>query len=211
MQRSVDAYNAVDALPDCLPCVTFPDRGPVTLPTGADNPCGAWFAKATVRGAPTGPLAGKTFAVKDNIMVAGLPLMNGCASLYKQHYTPDFDATVVSRLLAAGATIAGKAACEDLCLSGGSHTNARGAVHNPHAAGYSAGGSSSGSAALVALGAVDCALGCDQGGSIRLPSSWCGVVGMKPTHGLVPYTGIMPIEGGCGDVSLCVLITSAML
>jgi amidase len=67
-------------------------------------------------------------------------------------------------------------------------------VHNPHKKGYSAGGSSSGSAVLVALGEVDMALGGDQGGSIRMPSSFCGTYGMKPTHGLVPYTGIMPIE-----------------
>src|SRR5439155_1425605 len=80
------------------------------------------------------------------------------------------------------------------CLSGGSHTNATGPVHNPHKMGYSAGGSSSGSAVLVALGAADMAVGGDQGGSIRMPASFCGIYGMKPTHGLVPYTGIMPIE-----------------
>ena len=67
-------------------------------------------------------------------------------------------------------------------------------VHNPHKMGDSAGGSSSGSAVLVALGEVDMALGGDQGGSIRMPASFCGIYGMKPTHGLVPYTGIMPIE-----------------
>ena len=65
---------------------------------------------------------------------------------------------------------------------------------NPRKAGSPAGGSSSGSAALVAAGEVDMAIGGDQGGSIRIPASYCGVAGMKPTHGLVPYTGIMPIE-----------------
>ena len=67
-------------------------------------------------------------------------------------------------------------------------------MHNPYKMGYSAGGSSSGSGVVVALGEADMALGGDQGGSIRMPSSWCGIYGMKPTHGLVPYTGIMPIE-----------------
>ena len=67
-------------------------------------------------------------------------------------------------------------------------------MHNPHKMGYSAGGSSSGSAVLVALGEADMAIGGDQGGSIRMPASFCGIYGMKPTHGLVPYTGIMPIE-----------------
>ncbi len=79
-------------------------------------------------------------------------------------------------------------------MSGGSHTGAVGAVHNPHKMGYSAGGSSSGCGVVVALGEVDMAIGGDQGGSIRMPSSFCGTYGMKPTWGLVPYTGIMPIE-----------------
>src|SRR5262249_54736517 len=91
-------------------------------------------------------------------------------------------------------TIVGKAHCECLCLSGGSHTNATGAVHNPNKHGYSAGGASSGSAVLVAKKEVDMAIGGGQGGSIRIPSSFCGVYGMMPTHGLVPFTGIMPIE-----------------
>ena len=100
----------------------------------------------------------------------------------------------MTRILDAGGTIVGKAHCEYFCLSGGSHTNATGPVHNPHKMGYSAGGSSSGSAVLVALGEADMAIGGDQGGSIRMPASFCGIYGMKPTHGLVPYTGIMPIE-----------------
>ena len=125
-------------------------------------------------------------------MLAGVPMMNGAATM--EGYIPDIDATVVHRILDAGGTIVGKAHCEYFCLSGGSHTSATGPVHNPHKMGYSAGGSSSGSAVLVALGEVDMALGGDQGGSIRMPASFCGIYGMKPTHGLVPYTGIMPIE-----------------
>ncbi|MGB6118253.1 MAG: amidase family protein, partial [Mesorhizobium sp.] len=81
-----------------------------------------------------------------------------------------------------------------LCLSGGSHTNSTGAVHNPHRFGYSAGGSSSGAAVVVASGEADMAIGGDQGGSIRMPAAVCGIVGMKPTHGLVPYTGVMSLE-----------------
>jgi amidase len=109
-------------------------------------------------------------------------------------YTPDVDATIVERLLDAGAEIAGKAVCEYFCVSGGSHTSSTGPVHNPHKQGFSAGGSSSGSAALVASGDVDMAIGGDQAGSIRIPASHCGIVGMKPTFGLVPYTGIGPLE-----------------
>jgi amidase len=110
------------------------------------------------------------------------------------NYVPDFDATIAERILDAGGTIVGKAACENLCFSGGSHTNHLSPVHNPHRHGYSAGGSSSGSAALVSAGEVNMAMGGDQGGSIRIPASWCGVYGLKPTYGLVPCTGIFPIE-----------------
>ena len=92
-------------------------------------------------------------ALKDNVCLAGVPMMNGASTL--KGYTPDIDATIVTRLLDAGATITGKAHCEYFCLSGGSHTNATGAVHNPHKHGYSAGGSSSGSGALVGAGLVE--------------------------------------------------------
>ena len=148
--------------------------------------------KSVVKGAESGPLAGKTVALKDNVCLAGVPMMNGSATL--EGYVPDQDATIVTRMLDAGATIMGKAHCEAFCLSGGSHTGALGPVHNPHKHGYSAGGSSSGSGALVAAGEVDMAIGGDQGGSIRIPASFCGIYGMKGTWGLVPYTGVMPIE-----------------
>ncbi len=161
---------------------------------GTGNELGAWYVTMSVRdeSAAGGPLAGRTVAVKDNIQVAGVPMMNGSASV--EGYVPRRDATVVTRLLAAGATLAGKAVCEDLCFSGGSHTSRTGPVRNPWDRSRSAGGSSSGSAALVAAGQADLALGGDQGGSIRIPSAFCGTVGHKPTYGLVPYTGAFPIE-----------------
>lgn len=191
MRPSVAAYNVVDAMPDNLPQVKYP-RTPGYRPLGEENRHNAWYVKTVVEGAPSGKLKGKTVVLKDNIMLAGVPMMNGASTL--EGYVPDVDATVVQRILDAGGTILGKAHCEYYCLSGGSHTCAAGPVHNPHKVGYSAGGSSSGSAVIVALGQADMALGGDQGGSIRIPSSFCGTYGMKPTHGLVPYTGIMPIE-----------------
>lgn len=191
MQGTLDAYDIVDSLPDYLPPVLYP-RTSGHRPTAEENPMNAWYVKTEIKGAPRGPLLGRTVALKDNVCLAGVPMMNGAATL--KGYTPDLDATVVTRLLDAGATIAGKAHCEYFCLSGGSHTNATGPVHNPHKHGYSAGGSSSGSGALVGAGLVDMAIGGDQGGSIRMPASFCGVYGMKGTHGLVPYSGIMPIE-----------------
>ena len=188
---TVGAYKAIAALDEALPAVKYP-RTPGYQPMGDENKYNAWYRKTDIRGASSGKLKGKTVAIKDNVCVAGVPMMNGASTL--EGYVPEIDATVVMRLLDAGATIAGKAHCEYFCFSGGSHTSARGPVINPRKPGHSAGGSSSGSAALLAAGEVDLAIGGDQGGSIRIPSSYCGVYGMKPTHGLVPYTGIMPIE-----------------
>jgi amidase len=183
MRPSVAAYNVVDAMPDNLPAVQYP-RTPGYRPMSEENAHNAWYVKTTVEGASSGKLRGKSVVLKDNIMLAGVPMMNGSATM--EGYMPDIDATVVQRVLDAGGTIVGKAHCEAFCLSGGSHTNATGPVHNPHKIGYSAGGSSSGSAVLVARGEADMALGGDQGGSIRIPSSFCGIYGMKPTHGLCP-------------------------
>jgi len=187
----IDSYQVVDQMPDELPVVKYP-RTPGYRVPAAENPHNAWYYKTTVKGAPTGKLFGKTVALKDNVMLAGVPMMNGASTL--EGFVPEMDATIVTRLLDAGAVILGKAHCEYFCLSGGSHTSAAGPVHNPMKHGYSAGGSSSGSAALVAAGEVDMAIGGDQGGSIRMPASYCGIYGMKPTWGLVPYTGVMPIE-----------------
>ena len=211
MQGTLAAYDVVDALPDYLPPVLYP-RTAGHRPSPEQNPLNAWYVKTEVRGAPRGPLHGRTVALKDNVCLAGVPMMNGASTL--KGYTPDVDATVVTRLLDAGATIVGKAHCEYFCLSGGSHTNATGPVENPHRRGYSAGGSSSGSGALVGGGFVDMAIGGDQGGSIRIPASYCGCYGMKPTHGLVPYTGIMPIEttiDHTGPMTQSVLDNAAML
>ncbi len=191
MEGTFEAYDVVARMPDNLPQVKYP-RTPGYRPSPADNPLNAWYVKSEVRGAHTGPLAGRTIVLKDNVCLAGVPMMNGASTL--EGYTPDVDATVVTRILDAGGTIVGKAHCEYFCLSGGSHTNATGPVHNPWKMGYIAGGSSSGCGALVSAGEVDMAVGGDQGGSIRMPSSFVGIYGMKPTHGLVPYTGIMPIE-----------------
>ncbi len=191
IEPNFQSYDRLDAQPDNLPEVRYP-RSPGHFPSPSENTLNAWYVKTEVRGAPDGKLRGKRIAIKDTICLAGVPMMNGSSIM--EGYTPEIDATIVTRMLDAGAVIAGKAHCENFCLSGGSHTNAKGPVHNPWKHGYMAGGSSSGSAALVAAGEVDMAIAGDQGGSIRLPSAHCGTYGMKPTHGLVPYTGAMPIE-----------------
>jgi amidase len=185
------AYAALDAMPDELPAVKYP-RGPVHRPRGDENKYGAWYVKTSIKGEPGGPLAGRRVALKDNVCLAGVPMMIGADIL--DGYVPDVDATIVERILDAGGEIAGKAVCEYYCVSGGSHTSSTGPVQNPRKPGYTTGGSSSGSAALVAAGEVDMAIGGDQAGSIRIPASFCGIVGLKPTFGLVPYTGIAPLE-----------------
>ena len=136
------------------------ERSAGNRPSNTENTLNAWYYKTEVMGASSGTLAGKTVALKDNIALAGVPMMNGAAPL--EGFVPSFDATVVTRLLDAGATILGKATCEHYCLSGGSHTSDPAPVHNPHRHGYAAGGSSSGSAALVATGEVDIAVGGDH-------------------------------------------------
>jgi amidase len=183
--------SLLDAIPDELPEVRYP-RTPGRRPPAEENPLGAWYVKTRIEGAPGGVLAGRGVALKDNVMVAGVPMMSGTNLL--DGYVPPVDATLVTRILDAGGVVVGKAVCEALCLSGGSHTADTGPVRNPHDPRRSAGGSSSGSAALVAAGEVDLAIGGDQGGSIRMPASFCGVVGMKPSYGLVPYTGILSLE-----------------
>jgi amidase len=187
----LESYARLDQLPEPALPVKYP-RSPGYRPWPEDNPLGAWYWRSEIRGAQNGPLAGKTIAIKDNVCVAGIPMMNGTSVL--EGYVPDADATIVTRILDAGGTILGKAVCESLCLSGGSHTSDTGPVLNPHDPTRTTGGSSSGSAALVASKEVDMAIGGDQGGSIRIPGSWCGIFGLKPTYGLVPYTGVFPIE-----------------
>jgi amidase len=184
------SWDAVEELYNAS-APTMPERAWVR-PEPADNPYNAWYVTTAITGSGEGPLAGMSVAVKDNTAVAGVPMTNGAKTV--EGYVPLRDATIITRMLAAGATIAGKAVCEDLCFSGGSHTASTGAVRNPWDETRSTGGSSSGSAALVASGIVDAATGGDQGGSIRMPSSYSGIVGHKPTWGLVPYTGAFPIE-----------------
>jgi amidase len=200
MAGSIASYARLEELVEPKLPVKYP-RDPGYRPPAEENPHNAWYWKANIVGAKAGLLAGERVAVKDNICVAGVPMMNGSRVL--EGYVPEVDATVVTRILDAGGIIAGKAACEDLCFSAGSHTCATGPIRNPHNPKYSAGGSSGGSAALVAAGEVPMALGGDQGGSIRTPSAWCGVYGLKPTWGLVPMTGGMPISYSvdhCGPI-----------
>ena len=188
---ALESYRRVDGLIDPLPPVKYP-RDPGYRPRPEDNPYNAWYWRCSIRGATGGPLARKRVAIKDNVCVAGVPMMNGSSIL--EGYVPDVDATIVTQILDAGGEIVGKSTCENLCFSGSSFTSDTGPVLNPHNPARSVGGSSTGSAVLLVQGECDIAIGGDQGGSIAHPCAWTGVYGLKPTYGLVPYTGIFPIE-----------------
>jgi amidase len=185
------SFRRLDVFPEPQLPVKYPrDNG--YRPPPEENALNAWYWKCDIKGAPSGKLAGKRVAIKDNTCVAGIPLMNGSSVL--EGFIPDQDATVVTRALDAGGIVAGKSVCEHFCFSGSSYLTDLGPVLNPHDTTCSAGGSSSGSAVLLATNEVDLATGGDQGGSIRVPAAWCGIVGLKPSYGLVPYTGVYPIE-----------------
>ncbi|PYH98672.1 amidase signature enzyme [Aspergillus ellipticus CBS 707.79] len=210
-----DCAETVASLPDYQPVPDL-DRYPrqdVRRPSPEEQLFGqAWAHKFLIKGNPGGGLlAGKTISVKDCIAVAGVPQLLGSDII--PSWTPVTDATVVTRVLDAGADIHGTSTCENYCHSTASFTSAQGTIENPFAAGYSAGGSTSGGAALVTAGVVDITLGGDQGGSIRVPSALCGCVGLKPTYGLVPFSGIAsgdaiddhtgPLAQNVLDVALC--------
>lgn len=133
----------------------------------------AWAYRFLIRGTTgAGLLSGKTVCLKDVIAVADVPQLYG-TDIFPP-WTPTTDATVVTRVLDAGANVVGTTTCENMCHSTSSFTSAQGTVHNPFAIGYSAGGSTSGGAAIVGGGLADIAIGTDQGGSIRIPSAFCG-------------------------------------
>jgi allophanate hydrolase len=139
--------------------------------------------------ASPGPLAGVLIAVKDNIDVAGLPTTAGCPAFA---YTPERDAPAVARLRAAGALVLGKTNLDQFATGLVGTRSPYGAVHDARRPEYVAGGSSSGSAIAVALGIVDVALATDTAGSGRVPAAFQGLVGLKPTRGLVPLAGVVP-------------------
>lgn len=187
----VPDFRLVERLPDERAPIKYP-RTPGYRPAPAENPYGAWFVRTSIKGASSGKLKGRKLAIKDNVAIAGVPMMNGASLL--DGYVPDSDATIVSRILDAGAEIIGKSVCEYFSFSGGSATSASGPVDSPRNPGHTPGGSSTGSAALLASGEVDMAIGADQAGSIRIPASFSGIVGLKATYGLVPYTGVMGLD-----------------
>jgi amidase len=140
-----------------------------------------------------GPLHGIPVVIKDNFETAGVATSFGSAAF--SSYVPSHDATVVARLRNAGAVVIGKTAMPDFAASWHGHSSRSGITRNPHDPQRDPGGSSGGTAAAVAAGFGVVGVGTDTGGSIRVPASFCGVVGLRPTPGLVSRTGVLPLIG----------------
>lgn len=162
---------------------------------GLHDPVGAFCAHGHVdrKGAADGPLAGLRFGVKDLFDVSGLPTGAGSPDWLATHGVPTADAEVVARLLAAGAHLVGKTNTDEMAWSLAGQNAHYGTPINSAAPDRIPGGSSSGSAAATAAGLVDFAIGSDTGGSVRLPASFCGLYGIRPTWGRISIAGAVPL------------------
>ena len=162
--------------------------------TGAADFAGAFVPGTNVRvpGVPGRPLSRLAFAVKDLFDIAGEPTGGGNPDWCRANPIPERHAAIVSRLLEAGASVAGKTITDEVSLGILGENAFYGTPRNTEAPGFVPGGSSSGSAAAVAAGLVDFALGSDTGGSVRVPASFCGLYGLRPTHGRIDLAGLMP-------------------
>src|SRR3989440_833609 len=154
-----------------------------------------------IEGRPNGPLSGLTFAAKDLFDVAGYPTGGGNPDWARSNPVPAQHAWAVQRLLDAGATLIGKTITDEVSLGIVGENAFYGTPVNPRAPGRVPGGSSSGSASAVAGGLVDFALGADTGGSVRGPASFCGLYGLRPTHGRIRMDGAMVRAPAFGTVA----------
>src|ERR687896_1373841 len=161
-------------------------------PEPGEDPLNSIVRWCRVAADENGPLTGMRIALKDSIAIAGIPMT--CGSRLLDGYVPVEDSVVAARILRAGGEVVAVTNMDNFAFSGGGDTSWYGPTLCPFDPARTAGGSSSGSAAGLWYEGIDASVGGDQGGSIRVPAAWCGVVGLKPTHGLVPYTGIVGID-----------------
>jgi amidase len=186
----VGLINAFELTPVPETVVDPGQRDPGRAPTQDEDPLNAVLRRISIRrDGSDGPLSGRRIGIKDSIAVAGVPTT--AASRALEGNIAEADAVVVERLLAASAEIVATLNMEGFAWFEGANTGDFGPIRNPVDSARSAGGSSGGSAAALSYDWIDITLGTDQAGSNRIPASWCGVLGLKPTHGLVPYTGIL--------------------
>jgi amidase len=178
--------------------MSTPATAPDSPAFDIDDTVGAWVphGRFVVRGADTGPLAGLHFAAKDLFDVAGHVTGAGNPTWLATHEPAATTNPIVLALLDAGATLAGKLLTDELAFSLHGDNHHYGAPLNVRAPDRVTGGSSSGSAAAMAAGLVDFALGTDTGGSTRVPASYCGLWGLRSTHGLLPRSGLVPLSPG---------------
>ena len=162
--------------------------------SGGDDTVGAFLSggRMHIHGRTQGPLAGLTFAAKDLFDVAGYPTAGGSPDWPRWYPMPTRHAWAVQTLLDAGATLVGKTITDEVSLGILGENAFDGTPLNTAAPDRVPGGSSSGSAAAVAAGLCDTALGTDTGGSVRVPASFCGLYGIRPTHGRLPLEGMLP-------------------